>query len=231
MAGLDVIAFDADDTLWHTESLFQDTQARLAEILDGYAPHEEVMTRLHDTETRNISLFGYGIKGFTLSMIETAIDLSGARISANDVHSIIMMGKAMLDSPLQLMDDAGKVLDRLSADYPLFLITKGDVLDQQNKIEKSGLAEKFAAIEVVQEKDPSTYLEIFERHGVEPSRSLMVGNSVPSDVQPVLDLGGFGVHIPYHVTASFEQHDDDPDHPNFRRLERIADLPDLIDGL
>jgi len=228
---IDAIAFDADDTLWHTESLFQTTQKRLEEILDQYAPHDEVAAHLHETETKNIGLFGYGIKGFTLSMIETAIELSGRKVSAADIHEIVMMGKSMLDSPLELMDGVEDVLDQLGRNFPLCLITKGDMLDQQNKIDKSGLASKFRQIEVVSEKDTATYRTLFENFGIAPERTVMVGNSIPSDVAPVLELNGYGVHIPYHVTASFEKHDDDPQHPNFFRLERISQLPDLIRDL
>ncbi len=228
MSPIDVIAFDADDTLWHNESLFQETQVRLAEILDHYAPHAEVMARLHETESNNIKLFGYGIKGFTLSMVETAIQISKQKISAADIHEIVMMGKAMLDSPLELMSGVEQVLEKLGADRPLILITKGDMLDQRNKIDNSGLADHFAEIEVVSEKDSATYLDLFERFGVAPERVIMVGNSLPSDVLPVLALDGYAVHIPYHVTASIEQTDEEPDHPKFFHLDHIADLPALI---
>ncbi len=228
MSTIDAIAFDADDTLWHSESKFQATQARLAEILDQYAPHDEVASHLHETESKNIRLFGYGIKGFTLSMIESAIELSAQRISAADIHEIVMLGKTMLDSPLELMDGVEDVLRALGREYRLYLITKGDMLDQQNKIDKSGLVSHFARAEVVSEKDTATYRALFEAFDVAPARTVMVGNSIPSDVVPVLELGGYGVHIPYHVTASIEQHDADPAHANFHRLRRINELPDLI---
>ena len=231
MTLLDAIALDADDTLWHSESLFQKTQARLIEILDQYADHESVLARLHDTEEQNIRLFGFGIKGFTLSMIETAIEISDRRISADDIHEITMMGKAMLDSPLDLFDGVADVLSDLANNYPLFLITKGDNMDQYNKIDKSGLAGHFSQIEVVLKKDVPTYQKLFQEHGVDPGHVLMAGNSIPSDVLPVLELGGWGVHIPYHVVASFERHDKDPKHDRFRRIERLSDLPDLVRSL
>jgi len=228
---IEVIAFDADDTLWHSESLFHATQARLSEILDRHAPHDEVQARLHDTEAHNIRLFGYGVKGFTLSMVEAAIEISRQQISADEIHEIVMMGKAMLDNPLELMDGVEAVLEQLRGSHRLFLITKGDHMDQYNKIGKSGLSHRFEQIEVVLEKDVATYRELFARHDVAPERLLMVGNSVPSDILPILELGGHAVHIPYHVTASFERHDADPAHPRFRRLERIAELPALLAGL
>jgi putative hydrolase of the HAD superfamily len=231
LSKLDIIALDADDTLWHCESLFQSTQVRLIEILDQYADHQKVTALLHDTEERNIGLFGFGIKGFTLSMIETAIEISEQKISATDIHEITMMGKAMLDSPLDLFDGVEEVLSDLAKDYPLYLITKGDNMDQYNKIEKSGLARHFTEIDVVLKKDVATYRDLFAGYGIDPSKALMAGNSVPSDVLPILELGGWGVHIPYHVIASFEQHDDDPAHSRFRRLEGLNQLPGLLAGL
>jgi putative hydrolase of the HAD superfamily len=231
MSRIEAIAFDADDTLWHSESLFQATQKRLEQILDAYAPHDEVAAHLHETESKNIRLFGYGVKGFTLSMIETAIEMSKQRISAGDIHEIVLLGKAMLDNPLELMAGVEEVLEALGRDYPLYLITKGDMLDQQNKIDKSGLSSRFRQIEVVSEKDQATYRALFEDFGVQAGRTVMVGNSIPSDVAPVLSLGGYAVHIPYYVTASIEQHDDDPDHARFFRLKRITELPELIRSL
>jgi putative hydrolase of the HAD superfamily len=225
------IAFDADDTLWHTESLFQETQARLSEILDNYADHDTVQSRLHDVEVRNVKLFGYGIKGFMLSMVETAIEISDARISAADIHKIVAMGREMLEAPMELLDGVPETLVALGGRFPLYLVTKGDLMDQRNKIEKSGLANHFMATEVVAEKDPATYGQVFARHGVDPAAAMMVGNSMPSDVLPVLDLGGWAVHIPYRVTASFERHGSDPDHTRFSRLDRIAELPALLDRL
>ena len=231
MSKFDIIAFDADDTLWHCESLFQDTQSRLVEILDQYADHENVQARLHDTEEANIRLFGFGIKGFTLSMIETAIEISDKKISAEDIHEITMMGKAMLDSPLELFDGVDDVLDELSERYTLHLITKGDNMDQYNKIEKSDLAHHFQKIDAVLKKDVVTYRDLFAENRTDPHRALMAGNSIPSDVLPILELGGWGVHIPYYVVASFEQHDDDPAHDRFRRIDRLAKLPDLLRDL
>jgi putative hydrolase of the HAD superfamily len=225
---IQTVAFDADDTLWHTESHFQATQTRLAEILDAYAPHEDVQARLHDVEERNIKLFGYGVKGFTLSMIEAAIEISGQRISAADVHEIAMMGKAMLDQPMELLPDVGTVLTDLGRTHHLMMITKGDVMDQQNKIEKSGLAHHFAEIEIVAIKDVNSYRAVFERHGLLPANTVMVGNSIPSDVAPVLALGGYGVYVPYSVTASFERHGEEPRHRRYRRIDTIAELPGLV---
>jgi len=225
---ISVIAFDADDTLWHTESLFVETQARLVAILDRYAPHGEVVARLQETEQRNLALFGYGIKGFILSMVETAIEISHRRVTAAEIHEILMMGRAMLDSPLDLLEDVVETLAALGGRHRLFLITKGDLLDQSNRIEKSGLASHFAHIEIVSKKTAETYQRIFAAQGVAPEEVMMIGNSIPSDVLPVLEIGGYGVHIPYTVTAAFERHEDLPQHDRFHQLIAIGELPALI---
>jgi putative hydrolase of the HAD superfamily len=225
------LAFDADDTLWHTETLFQETQVRLAEILGHYAPADDVRRRLHAMEERNVKIFGFGIKGFTLSMIETAIEISGGRIAAVDIHTIVALGRAMLAAPMDLLNDVPRVLAHLQPRYPLYLITKGDLLDQHNKIETSGLADRFTGIEVVARKDADTYRTVFTRFGIDPESVLMVGNSIPSDILPVLEVGGWAAHIPYAVTAVFEQHDRDPAHERFARLDSIGDLPALVDRI
>ncbi len=225
---ISVIGFDADDTLWHTENMFQGVQARLEEILARHAPREEVERRLHATEIANVKLFGYGVKGFTLSMVETAVQISEGRITGDEVHQILMMGKEMLEAPIELMPNIKTVLNSLEQDYRLMLITKGDVLDQTNKIDKSGLGDCFDVVEVVQEKDPASYEKVLATHGVDASEFIMIGNSIPSDVAPVLTLGGYGVHVPYQHVAVFEKHRDDPDSDRFFRLDAIAEFPGLV---
>lgn len=222
------IGFDADDTLWHCEHMFFETQARLEEILAHHAPRQEVEAKLHDTELANVRLFGYGVKGFTLSMVETAVQISGGRITGDEVHEILMMGKKMLDAPVELIPNVRTVLASLQGKYRLILITKGDVLDQTTKIDKSGLGDFFDQIEVVQNKDVASYRDVLEKHDVDPTQFLMIGNSIPSDVLPVLELGGWGVHVPYQHTAVFERHEDDPPHDRFRRLESLGQLPQLM---
>lgn len=228
MKNLKTIAFDADDTLWHCENKFQDVQTRLTEILDQYAPHDQVQACFHQTEVNNIKLFGYGVKGFTLSMIETAIDISGGKIIAPDIHEIIMLGKGLLDAPLDLIDGCKEVLMQLQGDYRLLLITKGDVLDQRNKIDKSGLDDFFERTAVVQEKDAATYDALFKEHGIDVQSLAMVGNSLRSDILPVLKLGGAAVYIPYHVTAHFEVVEQDISEPRFHQIDHISDLPQLL---
>jgi len=222
------IAFDADDTLWHTENLFQDTQNKLASILERYAPRELVDEKLYETEKKNVELFGFGIKGFTLSMVETAIEISDGLITAYDIHAIIMQGKEMLSAPLVLMPNVEDVLTALGRRHNLYLITKGDMLDQNNKIEQSGLRHHFDITEIVSHKDSVTYQDIFKRMNVRPSEVMMIGNSVPSDVIPVIDIGGYGVHIPYETTAIHEQYKNDPTSDLFFRLNSILGVPALI---
>ncbi len=227
-ARLEVIVFDADDTLWHNEHLFQDTQRRLSELLEPYATHSQVQAGLALRERRNQPLFGYGIKGFTLSMVETAIEMSDRRIPAADIHRIMALGRAMLQAPLRLMDGVEAVLQALHGRHRLLLITKGDLHHQQGKIEKSGLARYFEHTEVVANKDATTYAEVFAARGVDPDRAMMVGNSVPSDILPVLELGGYAVHIPYTATAEFERHHGTLDHPRAFTLEAVTELVALV---
>lgn len=222
---IELVAFDADDTLWHTEDMFLDTQNQLAEILSHYCDPKTVHDKMHATEKANIGLFGYGIKGFTLSMIETAIGLSGGKVEASDIHKIVQMGKRMLDSPMRLMDDVEKVLLELKDHYTLAIITKGDLLDQTNKIEKSGLSHHFKYLEVVSEKDNDTYQNLFDSWSLPTERVMMVGNSLPSDVLPVIDIGGYATHIPYESTAIHERTDKVGSGHRFTHMDKISDLP------
>jgi putative hydrolase of the HAD superfamily len=194
------IAFDADDTLWHNESVFSLTQRKVTELLAGYAPSEGLETRLLETERRNLGLFGYGVKGFTLSMIETALDVSGDTLPPHVVRRILEAGKAMLEHPVELLPGVAEVVTALAAEHPLMLITKGDLFDQESKIARSGLSELFTRIEIVSEKDVDTYRRVLARHDIAPERFIMVGNSVKSDILPVLALGGNAVHVPYATT-------------------------------
>ncbi len=228
MKNVEIIAFDADDTLWHTENFFQDVQNKFAGILGQYAPEEEVYAHFHEMELKNIHLFGYGVKGFTLSMVETAIEISNKKVSASHIHDIVMLGKSIFDAPLDLMDGVEETLKRLNQHYRLRLITKGDVLDQSNKIEKSGLEYLFERTEVVQEKDQATYAKLFSEIDVDVEKVAMIGNSLRSDILPILELNGAAVHIPYHVTAHFEKVPDQVDHPRFYEIASIAELPELI---
>ena len=201
---IDVIAFDADDTLWHNESLFSMTQEKFAALLAPHCEPETVEQRLYQTELRNLQYYGYGIKSFTLSMIETAIDLSGGEIRGGEIQEIINFARWMLKEPIQLLDGVAETINQLADKFRLMVITKGDLFDQETKIARSGLGNYFFAVEVVSEKNAEVYRTLLAKHGIEPSRFLMVGNSLPSDVLPVVEIGGQAVHIPYHVTWQHE---------------------------
>lgn len=226
------IGFDGDDTLWHNETIFSMTQDKFRQLLLRYVPGLEIDKILYITELRNLKLFGYGIKGFTLSMIETAIEVSQGRVNATDIQRIIDFGKAMLDHPVELVEGAAATLDRLRGTYQLILITKGDLFDQESKLARSGLADSFGKIEILSEKDERTYRHLLDRHGVAVENFLMVGNSLKSDVLPVLSIGGHAVHIPYPVTWIHEEVNDRDRLPTgYRTLARMADLPGLLEAL
>jgi putative hydrolase of the HAD superfamily len=203
---IDTIAFDADDTLWHNETLFTLTQTRFAELLAPYHDRQGIGQKLFETEVRNLGHFGYGVKGFTLSMIETAIELTEGRIDGATIGMLIGLAKEMLSAPVELLPGVAETVDTLADQgYRLMVITKGDLFDQESKVARSGLAERFQHVEVVSEKDPATYRRICQRHDLTPERLLMVGNSLKSDILPVLTIGGFAAHVPYHTTWAHEQ--------------------------
>jgi len=228
---IDTVAFDADDTLWHNEHLFQDTQKKLEAIVQRYRPGEDIHDALFAVEMRNLKLFGYGIKGFTLSMVEAAIQLTGGRIAAEEIHEVVQLGKTMLQAPVDLLDGVEECLAAVCGRYRVILITKGDIVDQTSKVERSGLAHCFERVEIVPRKGAAIYREIFQRHGIEAARCVMVGNSMPSDVLPMLELGGHGVHVPYALLWAHEAHDEDPVSERFHRLERLGELPALLERL
>lgn len=228
----DIIAFDADDTLWQNESLYSATQTRLADLLAPYLDGVDVDARLYETETRNIPYFGYGIKSFTLSMIETAIALTEGRVTPADILKIIDFAKAMIDTPTQLLDGVAEVVAQVAASHTLMLITKGDLLDQQRKLDRSGLAEYFAHIEIVADKTEKTYQTILSHYKVDAARFLMVGNSLKSDVLPVVAIGGQAVYIPHTLTWEHERVDPaDTRHARYYELAHIRELPGLVDKL
>jgi putative hydrolase of the HAD superfamily len=228
----DVIAFDADDTLWHNEQLYRATQTKFAELLSPYQEDQTAQQALYLTETRNISYFGYGIKSFTLSMIETAIDLTEGRITGDEIQKIIRFAKEMLQQEVQLLAEVEETLDRLAPDYDLMIITKGDLLDQETKIARSGLADYFDYIEVVSEKTSETYRALLQRYGLDPVRFLMVGNSLKSDVLPVLAVGGQAVYVPYPLTWGYEQVDTAAAaQDGYFELEHLGLLPALLQDL
>lgn len=225
----DVIAFDADDTLWHNESLYVATQQRLAQLLSLYADGETVEGRLFETEMRNLELYGYGIKSFTLSMIETAIDLSDGAIDAAHIRRIIGFARDMLTAEVQLLDGAAETVHALAKSHQLMVITKGDLRDQGAKLARSGLADCFRCVEIVTEKTVATYEKLLDKYKIAPERFLMVGNSLKSDILPVLALGGQAVYVPYHTTWAHELVEHHPTgHDGYYELEHLGQLPALI---
>jgi putative hydrolase of the HAD superfamily len=220
-AKLTTIAFDADDTLWQNEQFFRITQDRFAGLLENYAEQDHLSERLVAAERRNLVRYGYGIKGFMLSMIETAIEVTDQRVPAGVIHQIIEAGQEMLGHPVELLPHARDAIEGLADDYRILLITKGDLLDQERKLARSGLGELFDAVEIVSEKTAAVYAEIFTRLGDGAAAAMMVGNSMKSDVVPVLDAGGVGVFVPHDLTWALE-HESAP--VGNDRFHEIADL-------
>jgi putative hydrolase of the HAD superfamily len=222
---ISVVGLDGDDTLWHNETRFNLTQAELSDLLRRHVPGAGVESHLADVEMKNLGLYGYGVKAFTLSMIETAIQITDRRIPAADIEVILGWGKRMLMEPTELLPGVEEALRELSLRYDLLLITKGDLFDQESKLARSGLAGLFLGVEILSEKNVDSYRGVLKRRGIKPEEFVMVGNSLRSDVLPVLGLGARAVHIPYHVTWHHELVPDESMPPEgWVRIESIADL-------
>jgi putative hydrolase of the HAD superfamily len=200
-----LVGFDGDDTLWKSEDYYRDAQAEFERILASYVDLDDVHDRLYAVEKRNLSLFGYGVKGMVLSMLEAAFEITGGVIGSHDMHRIVSMGKALLQHPVEQLDGIRDAVAAIAADYAVVLITKGDLFHQEAKVRDSGLADLFPRIEIVSEKDAGTYERVLAEFGLQPRQFVMVGNSLRSDIAPVVALGGWGVHMPYHVTWAHEQ--------------------------
>ena len=226
----DVIGFDADDTLWHNESIFTITQEKFRELL--YSHNTELVNQtLSSTQIKNLKLFGYGIKGFILSMVEASVELTNGEIKGNEIQKIIDFGREMLANPIELLPHVQEVIEDLSRKYRLLLITKGDLIDQETKIARSGLAEYFTGVEIVSDKNTETYEKILSRHEITASRFIMIGNSMRSDIVPIVQIGGQAVHIPYYSTWDHEQKHPYIDPKNFKQLKHIGLLPELIEEM
>ncbi len=224
---LTTIAFDADDTLWHNERFFKLTQERFVELLAPHMDGDALMSRLLDAERRNIGHYGFGIKGFVLSMIETALEVTDNAVPGSVIAELIAAGQDMLQHPIDLLPHAVDALRAAQAVGPVLLITKGDLLDQERKIAQSGLGEVFDAIEIVSAKTPATYTRIFDTYDG-AARSMMIGNSLASDVRPMLEAGGWGVHVPHDLLWDIEHAERPGDHPRFREITHLGELPDLL---
>ena len=223
------MALDADDTLWHNEPLFTSVREQFCALLARYEPDGIAGERLDEVEMRNLEHFGYGVKGFVLSMIETAIQMTGGRLEAADVQTIIGWGREMIASPVELLPNVGDVVEDLALTFPLILLTKGDLLHQQTKLARSGLGGHFKGIEIVSEKDAKVYRGVMGRYGVEPGRFVMVGKSLRSDILPVLEAGGHAVYVPYEVTWVHERvAPEQLATVHFHRISNLGELPALL---
>jgi putative hydrolase of the HAD superfamily len=224
-----VVGLDGDDTLWQNETRFILTQEEFRELLHRHLPEADVDAHLDEVERKNLAIYGYGVKSFTLSMIETAIELTEGRIPAADVEVILGWGKRMLMQPTELLDGVEAAVRELSERYDLLLITKGDLFDQESKLARSGLADLFLGVEIVSEKNAASFRGILTRRGIKAHEFVMVGNSPRSDILPVLELGARAVHIPYHVTWHHEEVPEETlPKEGWYRLDRITELSSLL---
>jgi putative hydrolase of the HAD superfamily len=225
---LKVIAFDADDTLWVNEPYFQATEEKFCSLLENFSPQHTISKELFKVEVDNLPLYGYGIKGYILSMIEAALSISEKNISVDVVETILEYGKEMLNQPIEILDDVEKVLSSLKDHYRLVVATKGDLLDQERKLKKSGLAHYFHHIEIMSDKKEADYIKLIKHLDIEPSEFMMIGNSLKSDVMPVINIGGHAVHVPYHTTWAHEHVETVLTHENFKQVDKISEVLEFI---
>ncbi|MFC6490220.1 HAD family hydrolase [Nitratireductor sp. GCM10026969] len=225
---LTTIGFDADDTLWHNERFFRLTEERFAELLAEHAARNDLSARLLAAEKRNLKIYGFGIKGFILSMIETAIEVTEGKAPAATIEHILEIGREMLAHPIEPLPHAVETLQALTGDYRLVLITKGDLFDQERKLAQSGLGDYFDGVEIVSDKTPETYARVFARHGNGPEKSMMVGNSLKSDVIPAIRAGSWGVFVPHDLTWEVEHAEAPAGEDRFRELAHLGELKALL---
>jgi putative hydrolase of the HAD superfamily len=229
--GIRLICLDADDTLWHNEAYFVRTQRTLAELLAEFAPAGDVQARLEAVEHRNTDAYGYGAKGYVLSMIETALELGGDKLPAATVARILALGREILAHPVEILEGVEDALDALAALGRLVLVTKGDLHHQEAKLAASGLGERFEGVEIVSDKSPATYARIFERYGVAPDEAVMAGNSMRSDVLPALEAGAWAAFVPFELCWAHETAEAPTGHPRYRELRSLGELADWIAAL
>jgi len=228
---IEIIAFDADDTLWENENFFRDAEGHFCDILKEYQPPDEIMKELYRVEVQNMEIYGYGIKAFILSLMETALLVSDKKVRPEQIDAIVQIGKSMLNKEVILLDGIRDLLEKLAPDYRLVVATKGDLLDQERKLKKSGLLKYFHHIEVMTHKREENYRELLNHLDIDASKFMMIGNSLKSDVLPVINLGGYGVHVPYYTTWVFEQmNPGDIKSDRFFELKKIHDVLTLFKG-
>ncbi|WNM20449.1 HAD family hydrolase [Flavobacterium capsici] len=223
-----IIAFDADDTLWHNEPYFDEAQERFCELFQNYASKQEILQLILTHQVKNLPLYGFGIKAFTLSMIDSALELTNEKISGDGIQKIIDIGRDLLQKPVELLPNVEEVLEKLKGKYKLVVATKGDLKDQHRKLHDSGIGPYFHHIEVMSDKKDIDYQKMLQRLEINPADFTMIGNSLKSDVLPVLNIGGHGIHIPYHTTWEYEKIDFEITHENFKALENINQVVDLF---
>ena len=223
-----VIAFDADDTLWVNEPYFQYTEKKFCRLLEGYLPEQELSRELLKIEIANLALYGYGIKGYILSMIEAALKVSDNTISIEAIEKIIGFGKELLNEPIELLENVEEVLKALKGHYRLVVATKGDLLDQERKLKKSGLSHYFHHIEIMSDKAEDDYRKLIKHLDIAPAQFMMIGNSVKSDIIPVLNIGGHAIHVPYHTTWAHEHVETKLEHENFRHVEHLKEVLGML---
>ena len=221
---LKVIAFDADDTLWVNEPYFQEIENKFCALLEDYLPAHTVSQELFNTQMQNIHLYGYGIKSFILSMIETAVRITENTLNVLVIEKIVQFGKELLEKPIELLDAVDAVLKELSQHYRLVVATKGDLLDQERKLKKSGIDHYFHHIEIMSEKKDKDYQKLIKHLDIQPQEFVMIGNSLKSDILPVLAIGGYAFHVPYHTTWAYERVEHQVEHDNFKSFEKLSDI-------
>ena len=223
-----VIAFDADDTLWVNEPYFREAERKFEKMMDEFIPSYDVSRALLKTEIQNISTFGYGVKSFIISMIETAINISGGTIKPEDIQRIINIGREQLAKPIEILDGVEQVLQALQGRYRLVMATKGDLLEQEKKLIKSGLEKYFHHIEIVSEKKEEDYAKLIQHLDIPPEKFLMIGNSLKSDIIPVINIGAWGIHIPFHTTWEYEKVDAKVEHERFSKVNSVIDILEFL---
>ncbi len=223
-----IIGFDADDTLWVNEPLYRDTERQYCDILKSFLPEKETAHELFKTEMQNLEMYGFGAKGFMLSMIETAIRISANKVTTHEINQIIDIGKNLLNEPIVLLENVEMVLQKLQPDYKLILATKGDLLDQERKLVKSGLANYFHHIEIMSDKRENNYRNLIRRLEIEPKDFVMVGNSVKSDILPVINIGAKAIHVPCEITWLHEQHHEETDSSKFITINNLAEILEIL---
>ena len=227
---IQVITFDADDTLWANETFFQEARQKFCKLMEPYATHLQTEEELFMTEMQDLPYYGYGLRPFIMSMIETAIRISGNKIQPEVIMKIIDMGKEILDGPVEVLEGVTDVLGELRDKYRLAVVTKGDLLDQERKIRKSGLERYFDHVEIVSDKRTTNYRKLIRSMDCVPGDFLMIGNSMKSDILPVLEIGGFAVYVPFHVTWNHEKLDEEICHPRFTEIKTIREIIPFLDS-